>query len=193
MTGRIFVLIGPSGVGKTTLAEKAQGDGIADRVITCTTRGPRPHEVPDRDYYFLSLEEFGTRVDNGEFVENEWIHGQRYGVLVRELSRALDSGHTALISLGYGGAERVKAIWPDQVTIVGILPPSSDSLRSRLKGRGTEDEEMAFRLRAIDREAQIVQKLADVQIVNDELGDAYRLLREIIAARVASSSTRKDS
>ncbi len=181
MTGRIFVLIGPSGVGKTTLAEKAQSDGIADRIITCTTRTPRPHEIPNRDYYFLTLEEFGNRVDNGEFVENEWIHGQRYGVLVRELSRALESGRTALISLGYGGAERVKSLWPHNVTIVGILPPSSDSLRSRLKERGTAAEEMAFRLRAIDHEAETVKKLADIFFVNDELGDAYHRLRQVIA------------
>jgi guanylate kinase len=175
-TGRIFVLIGPSGVGKTTLAEKAQSDGVADRVVTCTTRAPRPHETPGRDYYFLSLDEFEQRERKGDFVENEWIHGNRYGVLVRELSQAVESGRTAVISLGYGGARHVKTLWPEQVTIVGVLPPSSESLRIRLQGRGTEDNEMALRLQAIEDEAQRVRALADVIVVNDEFTAAYQQL-----------------
>ena len=176
MTGRIFVLIGPSGVGKTTLAERAQRDGVADRVVTCTTRAPRPHETPGQDYYFLSLDEFEKRERNGDFVENEWIHGNRYGVLVRDLSRAVESGRTAVISLGYGGAQRVKQLWPQQVIIVGVLPPSSESLRVRLQGRGTKDDEMAVRLQAIDDESQRVHALADVIVVNDEFTTAYQQL-----------------
>lgn len=181
MTGRIFVLIGPSGVGKTTLAEKAQTDGVADRVVTCTTRAPRPHETPDRDYIFLNLNEFNQRQNNGEFVENEWIHGNRYGVLVSELSRALESGRIAIISLGYGGAHRVKELWPDLVTIVGILPPSKDILKTRLKGRGTHDDEMSLRLKAIDDESHVVHTLADVIVVNDELEDAYAALHNLLS------------
>lgn len=180
MRGRIFILIGPSGVGKTTLATMAQQEGLADRVVTCTTRSPRPTETDGRDYYFFSLDEFSVRNDRGEFVENEWIHGNRYGVLVHELSHALESGRTAVISLGYQGAERVKQLWPDAVTIVGVLPPSWESLKHRLKDRGTDESEMAVRLRAIDGEAHIVQKLADTVVVNDQLPEAYQALKALL-------------
>lgn len=183
MKGRLFVLIGPSGVGKTTLAEKAQHDGLANRIITCTTRSPRPHEVSGQDYFFFSLEEFALRESHDEFVENEWIHGNRYGVLIRELSRALESGHVAIVSLGYEGAKRVKELWPHQATIVGILPPSLETLRNRLKDRGTRDHEIALRLREIDREAPVVEALADVIIVNDDLADAYRQWQELLGVR----------
>ncbi len=186
MTGRIFVLIGPSGVGKTTLANMAQGDGFADRIITCTTRAPRPFETPGRDYFFFTLDEFTSRDLKGAFVESEWIHGHRYGVLVRELSRALQSEHRALISLGYGGAERVKLLWPDQVTIVGILPPSSDSLRQRLKNRGTLADEMILRLRAIEGESRTVQALADVMVVNEHLSETYQQLQKILSTGASS-------
>jgi guanylate kinase len=190
MTGRIFVLIGPSGVGKTTLAEKAQSDHIADRIITCTTRPPRPHETPNRDYFFLSLKEFESREFLGEFVENEWIHGNRYGVLVRELSSVLDSGRTAVISLGYGGAARVKELWPQNVTIVGILPPSPESLKNRLISRGTQDDEMALRLKAISVEADTVRALADATVLNDQLDDAYGALVRLITGASNAASGR---
>lgn len=182
MTGRIFILIGPSGVGKTTLAERAQQDGVAGRVVTCTTRPPRPTERPDRDYIFLSQEDFSRREANGEFVENEWIHQNRYGVLVQELSRALKSGRIAIISLGYGGARRVKELWPDLVTIVGVLPPSEQSLQHRLANRGTDAEEMALRLKAIDDEAAMVRSLADAIIINDDLDEAYRHLCQLLSS-----------
>ncbi len=181
--GRLFVLIGPSGVGKTTLAEKAQHDGLANRIITCTTRPPRPHEVSGQDYFFLTIEEFSLRQARDEFVENEWIHGNRYGVLIRELSQALESGHVAIVSLGYEGAKRVKALWPHQVTIVGILPPSLETLRYRLKDRGTRDSEITLRLREIDREAPAVEALADVIIVNDDLSDAYHQWQDLLVPR----------
>ncbi len=180
MVGQIIVLIGPSGVGKTTLAERAQSDGLADRITTCTTRAPRPHETPNKDYYFMSLHEFSQRESLGEFVENEWIHGNRYGVLVHELSEALGAGKTAIISLGYGGASRVKEIWPQNVHVVGILPPSTDSLKSRLRGRGAKEDDMAIRLRSIDGEAKSVRQLADTIVVNDQFEEAYQQLRHVL-------------
>lgn len=180
MKGRLFVLIGPSGAGKTTLAEKAQQDGLAHRIITCTTRPPRPHEVSGQDYFFLTLDEFATREAQDEFVENEWIHGHRYGVLIRELAQALSSGKVSIVSLGYEGAKRVKELWPDQATIVGILPPSLETLQYRLKDRGTRESEIALRLREIDRESPKVKRLADTIIVNDDLADAYRQWQRLI-------------
>lgn len=186
MTGRIFVLIGPSGAGKTTLASLAHRDGLAERIITCTTRPSRPNETPGQDYFFFTLDEFTDRERNGEFVENEWIHGYRYGVLIRELSEVLQSGHRAVISLGYGGAERLKQVWPEQVTIVGILPPSSDNLYQRLKERGTRDAEMALRLHAIDQEFETVRALADHMVVNDQLFVAYQQLRQNLSVGTSS-------
>ena len=178
--GHLFVLIGASGVGKTTLANRAQDDGIANRVVTCTTRPPRSHEVPDVDYHFFTQDAFGERESHGEFVETEGIHGHRYGVLTQDLSDALWGDRPALVSLGYGGAERVKALWPDRVTIVGVLPPTVDHLRRRLADRGTDDAEVSVRLKAVEEEAPRVLALADVVIVNDELSEAYHVLRQTI-------------
>jgi guanylate kinase len=180
--GHLFVLIGASGVGKTTLANRAQAEGIAARVVTCTTRPPRPHEVPDVDYHFLDPGEFARREGDGAFVETEAIHGHRYGVLTQDLSEALSQPLPAVISMGYGGAERVKALWPARVTVVGIVPPTLDHLRVRLRDRGTSAEEAQLRLRAVEAEAPQVERLADLVIVNDNLDTAYDRLRGAMVA-----------
>jgi guanylate kinase len=153
-SGHIFVLIGPSGSGKTTFAEKAAAEGLARRVVTCTTRPPRPGERHGVDYYFLSHAEFDACDRAGGLLEREAIHGHWYGTPRDEFGHALDRGEVVVVSMGYEGARRVKALWPQRVTVVYIQPPSSAALRSRLLARGTPEGEVDRRLAQVEQELQ---------------------------------------
>lgn len=180
MRGHIFVLIGPSGSGKTTFAEKAQQEGLARRIITCTTRPPRPGEANGVDYHFLSPDQFDACDQAGGLLEREAIHGHWYGTPRQEFGQALSRGDVVVVSMGYEGAQRVKALWPDHVTVVYIQPPGAATLRERLLARGTPPQEVNRRLAAVDHELRLV-KMGDVVIHNDQLESAYEQFRRLVA------------
>lgn len=177
MSGRVFVLIGPSGAGKTSLVKKAKACGIAEPIITCTTRVPRPDEVDGVDYHFLSLTRFNQLFESGELAEREKIHGNWYGTPITSLADALTQEKTAIIAMGFAGAKLVKARWPQQVSLVFVMPPSIDALYQRLKHRGTDGEELDMRLdrRRIAQELAL-DEMADFVIHNDDLDQAFNAL-----------------
>ena len=178
---RVFVITGPSGVGKGTLIRT-----LRERVpnlalsVSATTRDPRPGEVDGVDYHFLTDADFQRRVDEGEFVEHATYSGRRYGTLRSELERHTAAGHPVVLEIEVQGARQVRSTLP-QALQVFIAPPSLEALRTRLVGRGTDDEDqVAARLRVAEQELAAQGEFGHV-VVNDRLEDAVEELLSIVA------------
>jgi guanylate kinase len=177
---RVFVITGPSGVGKGTLIR-----GLMERLpklelsVSATTRAPRPGECDGRDYHFLTREEFDRRVAAGEFVEHADYAGRSYGTLRSELDARVHAGAPVVLEIEVQGARQVREAMPEAVQVF-IAPPSLDALRARLVGRGTDDsEEVERRLRVAERELDAQPEFAHV-VVNDRLEDALAQLVAIV-------------
>jgi guanylate kinase len=176
----VFVITGPSGVGKGTLIR-----GLRERVpelelsVSATTRAPRPGERDGVDYHFLSPEEFERRVATGDFVEHATYSGNRYGTLRSELERPLQAGTPVVLEIEVQGARQVREAMPDALAVF-IAPPSHDALRARLVGRGTDAaEQVNERMRTAARELEAQDEFGHV-VVNDRLEDATEQLVEIV-------------
>jgi guanylate kinase len=172
------VITGPSGVGKGTLIRT-----LIERFpqlqlsVSATTRKPRPGEVEGRDYYFLTPEDFEKRLQNGEFLEHAEYAGNRYGTLRSELDRARDG---LVLEIELQGARQVREALPEAVQVF-IKPPSLEALRTRLVGRGAEDEEQIDRRLAVaERELAAEPEWKHV-IVNDRLEEAVDRLADLVA------------
>lgn len=181
---RVFVITGPSGVGKGTLIR-----GLMEREprlelsVSATTRQPRPGEQDGRDYHFLTREEFDRRVAAGDFVEHADYAGRSYGTLRSELDARLAAGAPVVLEIEVQGARQVRAAMPEAVQVF-IAPPSLDALRTRLVGRGTDDaEEVQRRLAVAEEELRAQPEFAHV-VVNDRLEEAMERLAEIVAAEL---------
>jgi guanylate kinase len=181
---RVFVITGPSGVGKGTLIR-----GLMERLpqlelsVSATTRAPRAGEIDGVDYHFLTREEFDRRVANGEFVEHADYAGRSYGTLRSELDDRVRAGKPVVLEIEVQGARQVRAAMPEAVQVF-IAPPSLDALRARLIGRGTDDaEEVERRLRVAEQELAAQPEFAHV-VVNDRLEDALDELTAIVAAKL---------
>jgi guanylate kinase len=156
--------------------------------VSATTRRPRPGEEDGKDYYFLSAEEFEKRLENGEFLEHATYAGNQYGTLRSELDRA-ENGLVLEIELQ--GARQVRGALPEALQVF-IKPPSLDALRTRLIGRGAEDEaQIARRLEVAERELAAESEWKYV-IVNDRLEEAVDRLADLVAT-LWGDSTRGDS
>ena len=177
---RLFVVSGPSGVGKGTLVallrERLPRLGLT---VSATTREPRPGEKDGVAYYFLAEDEFDRRVAAGEFLEWAWVHGHRYGTLREEVERVTGQGRSVVLEIDVQGGRNVRETLPDAV-LVFIEPPSADELERRLRGRGTEDEASIERRLAGAREEMACAPRYDVRIVNDDLERACDELMRVI-------------
>jgi guanylate kinase len=176
----VFVITGPSGVGKGTLIR-----GLLARVpelelsVSATTRSPRPGERDGIDYHFLTPQDFEARVAAGEFVEHAEYSGNRYGTLRAELERRLGAGAGVVLEIEVQGARQVRSAIPDAVAVF-IAPPSREALRARLVGRGTDSpEQVDARLRTAERELEAQPEFGHV-VINDRLEEATDELVAII-------------
>jgi guanylate kinase len=180
----VFVITGPSGVGKGTLI-----GGLLERLpelelsVSATTRAPRPGEQDGVDYHFLDDAEFDRRVLAGEFVEHAGYSGRRYGTLRSDLDQRLERGAPVVLEIEVQGARQVRETMPDAVRIF-IAPPSEDALRARLIARGTDTpEQIEARLTAA-REELGARADWDNVIVNDRLEDAVPKLEALVRAEL---------
>ncbi|MFZ5433396.1 MAG: guanylate kinase [Calditrichota bacterium] len=184
--GRLIVFAAPAGGGKSTvigrLRTKYPEWGFS---VSATTRLPRPGEQDGREYYFLSRDEFLARVERGEFLEHEDVHGELYGTLRGPTEVRIQKGETLIFDLDVKGALNVKAVFPEAFTIF-IVPPSREVLRQRLENRKTEPPELIERrLARADMELGLADRF-DVRIINDDLDTAVRDVEQAIANRFAS-------
>jgi guanylate kinase len=177
---RVFVITGPSGVGKGTLIR-----GLRERLpklelsVSATTRAPRPGEEDGIDYHFLSREEFDRRVAEGDFVEHADYAGRSYGTLRSELEGRVGSGVPVVLEIEVQGARQVRQAMPEAVQVF-IAPPTLAALRTRLVGRGTDDaDEVARRLSVAEEELTAQPEFGHV-VVNDRLDEALDRLTSII-------------
>jgi guanylate kinase len=178
---RVFVITGPSGVGKGTLIR-----GLMERLrqlelsVSATTRAPRPGERDGVDYHFLTREEFDGRVAAGEFVEHADYAGRSYGTLRAELEQRIARGVPVVLEIEVQGARQVRAAMPDAVQVF-IAPPSLQALRTRLIGRGTDDgAEVERRLGVAEQELEARPEFEHV-VINDRLEDAIDQLSAIVS------------
>jgi guanylate kinase len=181
---RVFVITGPSGVGKGTLIR-----GLMERLpqlelsVSATTRAPRPGEQDGVDYHFLSREQFGRRVAEQDFVEHADYAGRSYGTLRSELENRVQAGVPVVLEIEVQGARQVRAAMPEAVQVF-IAPPSLSALRTRLIGRGTDDQqEVEQRLQVAEHELEAQPEFAHV-VVNDRLDEALERLATIVSQQL---------
>jgi guanylate kinase len=181
----VFVITGPSGVGKGTLIR-----GLLERVpglelsVSATTRPPRPGERSGIDYHFMDADEFDRRARNDEFVEHADYSGSRYGTLRSELDRRLAEGIPVVLEIEVQGARQVREAMPEALAVF-IAPPSREALRARLVGRGTDaPDQIERRMQTAERELEAQPEFAHV-VVNDRLEQATAELERIVRLGLA--------
>jgi guanylate kinase len=180
--GLCLVLSAPSGAGKSTLVSRLRAEfpGFAYS-ISCTTRAPRGAEQDGVHYHFLSREKFLAKRDAGYFAEWAEVHGNFYGTPKAPVEEKLARGHDMLFDIDVQGALQLKAVFP-QALYVFILPPSKEVLERRLRGRGTDSEEVIAR-RMTNALGELEQaKYFDYHIVNDDIEEAADELRAVYVA-----------
>ena len=188
-----IIISSPSGVGKTTIArlllERRTDVGYS---VSCTTRQPRAGEVEGRDYFFVTPEAFIAARGRGEFAESAEVHGRMYGTLRREVDRVLGEGRYVVMDIDVQGAEQFVRVYPEAVLIF-LLPPSAETLLSRLRNRKSETPEMlSLRLHNAIRELESAVRYSYL-IVNDDLERAIRYVSSVIDAETVRRERDPDS
>jgi len=176
--GTLFIISGPSGVGKGTLCKAIKDLGNLVFSVSCTTRPSREGEIDGVHYKFLSLEEFNAKLEMSLFLEHASVHGNMYGTLYSDVESALESGSDVILEIDVQGAFQVKSKM--KCISVFILPPSIEELGNRLRGRGTDNnEKIELRLKNAEYEISRSGEF-DHCIVNDSLFHTIYELKKII-------------
>lgn len=185
-SGRLFIVSGPAGSGKTTLCDRmiAESPQI-DRVITATTRAPREGEVDKTDYHFFDYKTFREKIDSGNFYEYATVHGNLYGTLKSEVQEKLSDGIDLLLNIDVQGAAlfrkaaKHEPLLKGKIVTIFIMPPSIKVLEARLRNRGTDSEvEIQGRLEvAVEEMAQ--SSHYEYRISSASRNEDFEALKEI--------------
>jgi guanylate kinase len=178
--GFVFVISGPSGVGKDAVIDKLVGaDPNLERSVSYTTRRPRPGEKDGEDYSFISREEFERLIDEGEFLEHASYDGNLYGTSAGRVEQLRDAGHDVILKIDVKGAEQVRKRL-DAATFIFLEPPTMEELVRRTALRQTESaEDRSARQMIAEKEMTYASHYDDV-VVNDDLGRAVGEVLDII-------------
>ena len=181
--GKLFVIAAPSGAGKTSLVRALMQRRPALRFsISYTTRAKRPNERHEHDYFFVDQSEFARMVTAGEFLEHARVFDNYYGTSRAQVERLLDESQDVLLEIDWQGAQQIRRALAECRTIF-VLPPSREALEQRLRGRGTDsDEVIARRLR--DSLADLSHwNEFDYIVVNDDFERATQDLEAIVTGK----------
>lgn len=186
-SGRVFVVTGPSGVGKGSLIAAVR-ERIPDLQVSvsATTRPPREGEVDGVHYHFLDQTGFEERVQEGAFLEHAEYSGNRYGTLRSEIERKAGDGMPVILEIEVQGARQIRSAMPEAVQVF-IAPPRIEVLRERLEGRGTDGPEViAARMKVAVDELEARPEF-EHEVVNDDFPSAVTDLEAIIRSELSQS------
>lgn len=191
--GSLFVVIAPSGAGKSSLVgELLKTDDNILLSISHTTRAPRVGEVDGVAYHFTTVEDFLAKRAAGGFIESAEVHGNYYGTSKDWINAALTSGKDVLLEIDWQGAQQVRTHFPDMIGIF-ILPPSMEALNERLHKRGTDSEEVIAKRLAAAKDEMAHADECEYVIINHQFSTALTQIQQIVCAsrlRFASQKAR---
>lgn len=173
--GRLLVLSGPGGVGKSTVAKALRSSSDFWVSVSATTRAPRFNEVDGIDYYFYSNERFDSAIAGGDFLEWAEFAGNRYGTPRTAVEEALAQGRNVLLEIEISGAKQVRA-HSDEALLIFLEPPSWEELVSRLEGRGTDSPERRAARLTLAQEELAAASLFDTVIINTQVEEVVASL-----------------
>ena len=178
--GLLFVLSGPSGVGKNTvLDELFKNFDDVSYSVSATTREKREGETEGEDYFFISENKFKEIKENDGFIESALVHGHYYGTPKKFVDKKLEEGEDIILEIDTQGAKQVREKYPEAIYIF-LLPPSLEELENRLDNRGSESNKSKnIRLNNARKELKEVHNY-DYEVINDSLEDAVREIKKII-------------
>jgi len=172
-------LSSPAGGGKTTLSNLLLKEiPNLKKIVTCTTRKPRPGEKNGIDYIFLTKEQFEEKIKKGEFLEYAVVHGNYYGTPKDQVFSQIDNGNDVLLVIDVQGMRQIKSNMDNVITIF-MIPPSIDELVNRMRRRGDSDQEIQRRLQTAMKEFP-AWKEYDYIVINDILLEAKEAVKHII-------------
>jgi guanylate kinase len=178
--GKLVVVSGPSGVGKSTICKEVVRRMDAYLSVSATTRAKSPQETDGVDYWFLPRDEFLARVKQNEFLEYAEVFGNFYGTPRNRIDETLNSGKTVILEIDVQGGRQVQKQYPDVILIL-VMPPNLDDLVTRIDGRARDSQEAAKkRLEAAQREIEAAKQFYQYTVVNDNLEKAINAIINII-------------
>jgi guanylate kinase len=197
-SGQLIIVSGPAGSGKTTLCDRMLSElPQIQRVVTSTTRPPREGEVDRVDYYFFDHATFQAKIDAGEFYEHAHVHSNRYGTLKSEVQDKLAAGTDLLLNMDVQGAAHMRKtaqtdpLLKGKVLTVFIMPPSTEALEARLRGRGTDAEDEVQRRMKVAIEEMKQSPHYDHTILSGTRDEDFAALKAIYEAANCSGRTRQ--
>ena len=182
--GKVVVVSGPSGVGKSTVCHRLCDALPAEFSVSVTTRPPRPGEARARDYHYVSREEFARMRDCGELLEWAEVYGQMYGTPLEPVRQALADGRTIVLEIDIQGCVQVRRKMADALAFF-LLPPTAEEHRRRIEGRRTDAaESIRERLSKADGEIRFAMDSGayDEFLVNGDIAETVKKIREKVLA-----------
>jgi guanylate kinase len=192
--GLLFVIVGPAGVGKNALMEEAlRREANLRQLATATTRPRRPKEEEGRERLFLDVEQFQQMIDRGALLEWQEVHrSEFYGVPRQPVEEAFAAGQHLIADIDVLGATFIRSLYPQNVILIFVQPPSLEALERRMQARGETDEDIRTRLNRVAMEMTYLP-LADFAVVNDDFEQAAASFCAIIAAEIARQRDQQPS